>query len=397
MAIGTYLGAGGVKDLKECYVGAGGVKTVKEIYVGVGGVPKLVWSNGIGDFEVLWYETVVSGNVSSSVYHISRTKDFKSFELLENTPISPYNGIFYDNDYTYFVDVSRYKDEYNNRRFSIDIYRRKFGESGTSQIYKQDNDYLFYYSGDNISSFSTDILYNYDEKSFHWSGMENSKTSGSTISRFVIQVGVTGIDGSRKATKRQKYIGQSGTGAGFGQGYIDLTLNDVYYSWYVSGSGTITSKYIQEFGASTQRSYSTYWDMLDIILFNDKLIWAAGDGYLYICSDTSTFDHGTRITLPNSIGTSVIDVKFLRWGNTLIVIVRNDDGVYFVKSTNGTSYTLSCSISGSTGVEYVGNNGSKYYFYGSDSIYTTSDFSTIETTTIARPDNMRINSICCKN
>lgn len=45
MAIGTYLGAGGVKDLKECYVGAGGVKTVKEIYVGVGGVPKLVWQN----------------------------------------------------------------------------------------------------------------------------------------------------------------------------------------------------------------------------------------------------------------------------------------------------------------------------------------------------------------
>ena len=46
MAIGTYLGAGGVKELKECYVGAGAVKTVKEIYVGVGGAVKLVWSSG---------------------------------------------------------------------------------------------------------------------------------------------------------------------------------------------------------------------------------------------------------------------------------------------------------------------------------------------------------------
>lgn len=48
MAIGTYLGVGGVKELKECYVGVGGaVRSVKEIYVGVGGVPKLVWSSGI--------------------------------------------------------------------------------------------------------------------------------------------------------------------------------------------------------------------------------------------------------------------------------------------------------------------------------------------------------------
>ena len=38
-----YVGANGVKEIKNIYVGHSGVKDVKEIYVGVNGTPRKVW------------------------------------------------------------------------------------------------------------------------------------------------------------------------------------------------------------------------------------------------------------------------------------------------------------------------------------------------------------------
>ena len=380
--------------LRRCR--GGGVRSVKEIYVGVGGVPKLVWSRGVGgDFEVTLSQTI---NYQGE-YNLYSTTDFESFDLISD--VTNYiDGLAYDNGYVYHL----HSDGGTNNQFTLYLYRTGF-KSGTVPTVM--SEWNLWYSGADHSQF------NYDEGYFHWYGSD-LRASGTNMWTTTFAAGYVGLSGTNMSSRIG--TGQYSTNVGIsGTAYYDPEFY-MYCEFTVTGysSTTAQSHYYQcRFGSSTAVSYSDYWHPYDITRFNNKTIWAAGDGYVYICSDNETFDHGTRVTLPNSIGSSAIDMKFYHHSNYLVLVVNASSSIYFLKSTNGTSFSLSATVSpGSIGnaysLMYLGNNGTTHFFarnitnttqnlQDTVAIYITSDFSTVKTVEATIPEGYSLHGSCCKN